>query len=244
MKLYDESIKAILEILKKFTARKLNIKEKESNWPDIGQNNIVLRSDTAYELGGPEYIAISGTAITESKELVPCDEVLLYGPDIPEINTDIPYARIAFIRVREDSMGTGNTLYNAIHKIEYVRYHMNPKGYMTRISVSKAREPVRISKEAQKEGLDFAKVGKLFVKSYHENPKIEAVKLIFITLDGFPYNELESLIKNNNQITDAIDHIMKNIVMDCNVCNLKPICDEVEGMKELHFTQADTTMKS
>jgi hypothetical protein len=26
--------------------------------------------------------------------------------------------------------------------------------------------------------------------------------------------------------------------MDCNACNLKPICDEVEGLKELHFSAA------
>ena len=236
MKLYDESIEAILNLLMDYKPRILDISGKSDSWVDVGTDNVVLRSDMAYELGGDELAAISGMAITESKELVPMDEVLLYGKDIPDISKDISYARVAIIRVKEDSMGTGNTLYNAIHKIEYVRYHMNPKGYMTRISVSKSREPVRISKEAKKKGLDFAKVGKMFVESYHENPKIEAVKLIFITLEDFPYKELELLIKSNNDITDAIDHIMKNLVMDCNVCNLKTICDEVEGMKELHFS--------
>jgi hypothetical protein len=28
---------------------------------------------------------------------------------------------------------------------------------------------------------------------------------------------------------------MQNINFDCSTCNLKPICDEVEGMRELHF---------
>ena len=39
--------------------------------------------------------------------------------------------------------------------------------------------------------------------------------------------------------------IMKNLIMDCKACNLKEVCDEVEGMKELHFAQAkDVTRTS
>lgn len=237
MKLYEESIAGFYELLKDKPFTGLNISTNESDWPDVGNENMILRGDMAYELGGGNLAASGSLAITESKELVPCDELLLYGPDLQEISQDIPYARLAFVRVKEDSLGEGNTLYNAIRKMEYVRYHLNPRGYMIRVSSTKEREPARVGKAALKEGLDFAKVGKLFLKAYHENPRIEAVKLIFITMPDFPYAQLESRIRKNEQITAAIDHIMKNIIMDCNVCNLKQICDEVEGMKELHFAQ-------
>lgn len=75
----------------------------------------------------------------------------------------------------------------------------------------------------------------MFIKSYRKNPNVEAVKLIFITDPKFPYQDLEVQAKRAEQITRAIDHILKNLAMDCNVCSLKQICDEVEGMKELHF---------
>jgi hypothetical protein len=31
---------------------------------------------------------------------------------------------------------------------------------------------------------------------------------------------------------------------DCSACRLKPICDEVEGMKELHFGQKKESIRT
>ena len=245
MKLYDESIAKLYEMLDGFEKKQLDFSNRKSDWIDSGNANMILRGDMAYELGGDALPAISGLALTTDEHLIPADEILLYGPDLPEIKADIPYARLAFVRVKKDSMGEGNTLYNAIRKIEYVRYHLNPKGFMMRISASNDREPARVGKEALQQGLDFAKVGKLFLKAYHENPNVEAVKLVFVTCKDFPYETLKKQVKKNEQITAAIDHIMKNLIMDCKACNLKEVCDEVEGMKELHFAQTkDVTRTS
>ncbi len=234
MKIYDESIEALLENNIFSKAKKLNI--KDSFWEDVGEHNLILRGDMAYELGGGTHPAISGMAVTCDKDLVKTDEVLLLGPDLNEIKADQPYGRIALVRVKENSLGDGNALYNAIRKIEYVRYHINPKGYMTRISASNAREPVRVSRDAIADGLDFAKVGKLFLDTYHKNKNIEAVKLIFITDPEFEYKLLSAQIKHLEDITGAIDHIFKNVIMDCKSCSLQKVCDEIEGLRELHFS--------
>lgn len=238
MRLYDESITSFYDELKELPVRRLDVTQDAVSWNDTGDKNIILRSDMAYELGGGTLPALSSLSITDSKELVPEDEILLYGPDLPDIKEDTAYARLTFVRVKEESLGDGNQLYNAIRKIEYVRYHVNPDGFMIRISASNDREPARVGTEALENGLDFTKVGKVFLDAYHKNPNIEAVKLVFVTLPDYPYKELETRIKRNEQITAAIDHIMKNVIMDCNACNLKQICDEVEGMKELHFGAA------
>lgn len=234
MKLYDETIKEWLKILDSLQGRELDVKKGE-DWKDIGNANMILRSDMAYELGGNHLPALSGMTLTADTSLVPRDEVLLYGKDLGEIHEDTPYARLAVLRVKENSMGEGNALYQAIRKIEYTKYHLNPEGFMMRISAASQREMVRIGKTALEKGLGFEQVGKLFLQSYHKNPQVEAVKLVFITLSDFPYEELEIYIKKAEEITKAIDHILKNLSMDCNVCSLKQICDEVEGMKELHF---------
>ena len=234
MKLYDETIKEWPKILDSLQGRELDVKKGE-DWKDIGNANMILRSDMAYELGGNHLPALSGMTLTADTSLVPRDEVLLYGKDLGEIHEDTPYARLAVLRVKEDSMGEGNALYQAIRKMEYTKYHLNPEGFMMRISAASQREMVRVGKTALEKGLGFEQIGKLFLQSYHKNPQVEAVKLVFITLSDFPYEELEIYIKKAEEITKAIDHILKNLSMDCNVCSLKQICDEVEGMKELHF---------
>ena len=234
MKLYDESIKELLAGLDISKAKSLDI--ANANWTDVGDHNLILRADMAYELGGGTNPAVSAMAVTCNEEFVNADEVILIGPDLNEIKNDTPYARIAIVKVAEESLGGGNALYNAIRKIEYVRYHINPKGYMTRISASNNREPVRVGKEALNEGLDFAKVGKLFLDTYHENKNIEAVKLIFITDPAFDYRSLAEQAKHLEDITGAIDHIFKNVMMDCGSCSLQKVCDEVEGLRELHFS--------
>ncbi len=234
MKLYDESIKLLLESLDLNQARSLDI--VNANWKDVGDHNLILRADMAYELGGGTFPAVGAMAVTSNSEFVNTDEVLLIGPDLKDIKADQSYARMAIVRVAEDSMGDGNTLYNAIRKIEYVRYHINPRGYMTRISAKNSREPVRVSKEVIAEGLGFAQVGKLFLDTYHENKNIEAVKLIFITDPNFDYKSLADQAKHLEDITGTIDHIFKNVMMDCGSCSLQKICDEVEGLRELHFS--------
>lgn len=233
MNLYDASIKELLEHLDLSKAKKLDI--VNTNWQDVGEHNLILRADMAYELGGGTAQAVSGLSVTSDKSLVAEDEILLIGPDLPEINHDSDYARIAIVRVAEDSLGDGNALYNAIRKIEYVRYHINPKGYMTRISAKNHREPVRVSKDALAEGLGFSQVGKIFLDAYHENENIEAVKLIFITAPDFDYKALSEQAKRFEDITGAIDHIFKNVMMDCKSCSLQQVCNEVEGLRELHF---------
>lgn len=238
MKLYDEIITSWNEMLSECEVKSLPI-DSGVDWPDVGKDNMILRSDMAYELGGSSASipALGGTAITDDKALVPQDEILLVGPDIPEIKEDIPYARLAIARVRGEEMGEGNTLYNAIRNIEYVRYHVNPKGFMMRVSAMHERESVRVSKDAIASGLNFQTVGNMMLQSFHRNTKVEAVKIVFITIPDFPYDKLSKEIRQGEKITKTIDHMLKNIMTDCSACSLQEICDEVEGLRELHFKQ-------
>jgi len=214
------------------------------DWPDEGEGNLILKGEMAYELGGGNLPAIGGFGLTSSEALVARDEILLYGPDLSELSADSPYARLAFVRVAEDGLGTGDAgvagdaAYAAIRRIEYTRYHVNPKGYMMRVSVASEREPVRIGKAALAEGLDFAKVGGLFLAGYHAHPEVLAVKLVFVTLPGFPYARLQEEARQAEAITRSLDRIFGNLVMNCASCDLKVVCDEVEGMRELHFSHS------
>lgn len=201
---------------------------------DSGDFDLILKSDMAYELGGGTLPAVSGLMFTSDHSFVPEDEIWRLGPDLSEIREDVPYARLTLIRVSEGCFAGDEQAYSDLRKMEYTRYHVNPEGYMMRISTASEREPVRISKKALAEGLSFERVGRSFIKGYHGHPKVEAVKLIFVTAAGFPYDRLGELAHQGEQITKSLNHIFNNLVMDCTACNLKPVCDEVEGLRELH----------
>ena len=234
MKLYDETIRKVRALL---SSEKQQLPHDATAWPSVSDRSMILRSDMAYELGGGSLPALGVTLVTASKDLVPGDGVFLTGTDLPEIDADMPFARIALVRVGEDTLGEGKKLYRAIRNLEYTRYHFYPEGFMLRVSSSKRRESVRIGKEALKKGLNFAKTGSRMIAAFHSHPEVEAVEIHYVTANGFPYQELETLGWESERITGTLDHMMQNLTMDCGVCGLKQVCDEVEGLRELHFSR-------
>lgn len=233
MKIYNEQITKVLELLK--TERGQNLDVNGLPWQDIGKQNLVLRGEMAYELGGGTLPAVSFLGVTSSEDLVPTDATILYGKELSEISTDTPYARIILLRIDDELMGKGEGIYDSMRHMVNTRYKVNPKGFMSRISTSRNHEPVRVSKAALEDGLSFAKVAPLFLHAYKTHKQVIAAQVIFVTLPEFNYKELSALAQKNNEITIALDHILRDVKMDCSSCKLQGICSEVEGMKEAHF---------
>ncbi len=206
--------------------------DKNSAWKDIGYNQVILQRDTAYELSGTGFNLVTSSEVE--------DEIILIGDDLADIKENRKFARVSIIQIspQEDEQKA----YNLIRKIEYVKYHYFPDGYMIRTSSRAHKEAVRVSKSAIKNGIDFRKVGSLLINKYKENPAVKGVKVIFITSDEVDFSALDSMAQKNNSITETLNHIMNSVNFDCDTCNLKPICDEVEGMKELHFKASNKGM--
>ena len=96
------------------------------------------------------------------------------------------------------------------------------------------KEKVRVSKELVNDKTSFSKIGSAYIKAYKQIPSVINVKEIFITDDSL-YEELIKICNKKNQIQDALDHILKGMVLnDCNACSVKELCDEVEGMRQIH----------
>lgn len=235
MKLYDEIIKKSQNLLAKEERRVLPL--GKTDWKEISDRSMILRSDMAFELGGGNLPAIGTTIVTANKELVPTDGITLIGKDIPEIEKDTPYARIAVVRVADATLGEGEALYKTIRNLEYTRYHFYPEGFMMRVSASKQKECVRIGRDARKKGLNFTKTGNQMIEAFKKNELVEAVQMYYVTSETFDYKALENLMKETEKITKTIDHIMNNVIMDCHACSLQKVCDEVEGLRNLHFAK-------
>ncbi len=238
MRLYDDLIVSTLDCLDASSCKQLPVGEaakEKASWPDAGKAMMILRSDMAYELGGNNLPAVGNTMITTDDSLVEKDEILLLGPDLSEIAEDRPYGRIAIVKVDESAIGSGDKLYNTIQNIGYFRYHIFPEGFMLRVSSSNDRESVRISKEALSKGLDFTAIGNSMISAIKLHKQVISVKIIFITESSFDYGKLADNQKKTKQITATIDHMLKDVNMDCQSCGLQEICDEVEELKEMHF---------
>ena len=201
----------------------------ESKWQDLGQSELVMQRESAYELDGVGFNLVTSRAFD--------DKITVIGDDLAQINGDRKFARVSVISI--DDVADEQRAYDLIRKIEYVKYHFFPKGYMIRTSSRSHKEVVRLSKSALKQGATFEKIGNLLIDKYKSNPAIKAVHTFFVTEKSVDYKMLEALAVKNHSITETLNHIMNNVNFDCSSCNLKPICDEVEGMRELHFKSAE-----
>lgn len=234
MNLYDDLIHECMDLTQKSQTVRQFKKKEIASWESEDEQNLILRGDMLYELGGGMLPAVSMLAFTSQLEME--DEVVVIGEDLDTIKKDTPYARITLLKV-DDSLWTDNQKASrAMRRIGYTKYHIYPKGFMMRISTSAAREPVRIGKEAVKQGLNFSRVGGTFIDAYHEHAEVQAVKIIFITDPDFPYRQLETYADKANKITKSLDTILDNLLMDCRSCAQKPICDEVDGLRKFHQT--------
>ena len=237
MELYNSIIEQA-EKLSRSSAPRRYAYDPQKAWPDTGEFELVMLRDAAYELGGGNRNAVNFTCVTTSPRLIDRDEILVYGPDLGQIRGDADYARITLLRVGDiesDDETDTEQAFRAIQDMDFVKYHVFPKGYMIRTSSESSREQVRISKEAVKNGVSFERIGADFIRQYKKNINILNVKMLFITAPDADYAGAKKLAKNVKDITMSLTKILEGMPTDCGSCQLKPICDEVEGMKELHF---------
>lgn len=200
----------------------------EKSWKDTGYSQVILQRDTAFELSGTGFNLVSTSECN--------DEVVVVGSDLQKIRSSCKFARISVIQIEKQD--DEQKYYNLIRKIEYVKYHCFPDGYMIRTTSRSHKEAVRVARSALKNGISFEKVGNLLISKYKEIPGVKGVRIIFVTDQSADFKAFEKTAEKGNSITEALNHIMNSVKFDCDSCNLKPICDEVEGMKELHFKNA------
>jgi CO dehydrogenase/acetyl-CoA synthase beta subunit len=98
---------------------------------------------------------------------------------------------------------------------------------------------VRVSKTAIKNGVSFEKIGNLMINNFKKIPHVKGVKIYYVTEETALYNEIKSIGEKSRTVTQALDQVMNNLQFDCSTCNLKAICDEVDGMRELHFQSVE-----
>ena len=233
MKLYDAIIHETQQILEKRETRVIPF-GTERVWKDTGESELILQRDSSFELGGGGNPSGNYTCVTTSG-MITGDEIVICGPDLPQIQTDVPFARIVLLETC-DLKETEDTelAYDTIRKMEYVRYHVFPAGYMVRVSSTTNQEQVRISRAAVRAGISFRYIGGTYIRKYKKIPAVRHVKVIFVT-DSEVVERLIPYAAKVDGITKTLTHILDGLPTDCGHCSMKSVCDEVEGMREMHL---------
>ncbi len=236
MELYNALIRGARTMIGDAPPQRWDYREADA-WTDSGESELVMLRDAAFELGGSGNPSANFTCATSSEDLVPRDEILLYGRDLPQLTGDVSFARLVFLQVDEVLGEDDEATFQAIRDMEFVKYHVFPKGYMVRISSESNREQVRVSRDALRGGVSFRRIGASYIRAYHKNPHVRRVQVVFLT--GHPaIADLAQMAKKVDDVTKTLTHILEGLPTDCGSCTLKPICDEVEGMREMHFGKA------
>ena len=233
MKLYDNMIDVTMDVLSHSEGKRVAA-ASVSAWKCLENSEFIMQRDAGLELGSAPEPSVNYTCVTTSLKVTE-DEILIYGNDIPEISGGCGFARVVILETEDLGEETDEEkAFQAIRNLEFVRYHVFPEGYMVRVSSQSNQEQVRISRDALKKGIDFARVGATYISKYKAVPGVKNVRIIFIT-DSKLVKEILPNADKIDAITKTLTHILDGMPTDCGHCSMKSVCDEVEGMKELHL---------
>lgn len=241
MELYNSTIKEVSALVAGSRSKSWGY-EPGRAWADTNRSELILGRDAAYELGGSNLPAANFTCVTTDPSLVTEDRIVLVGKDLREIRGDVPFVRAVFLKVNDIS-GDDQEAFKTIRDMEFVKYHVFPEGYMMRVSPENQREQVRVSKTALRRGINFRSIGTSYIKKYKENKLIDHAEVIFFVGEKDLCKNLMATAKKVDAITLTLNHIMEGLSTDCASCSFKEVCDEVEGLKELHFKKGSGPMK-
>ncbi len=233
MDLFDPIIQEVLQDIAALPARTWRYGQ-EGAWADVGHNELVLQREAAYELDGIGFDLVTSAPLAPGPGDVPpdTDRVTVVGEDLAQIKKDRPFARISLLQIED--VEDEQLAHDLIKKIDYQRYHYFPTGYMARTSTNGNKETVRVSQKALKGGITFGKVGDLLRDKFREIPEVRQIHTIYVTDLSADYRALGALADKATQITKALDHIINDLPFNCAACDMKPLCDEVDGLREMH----------
>lgn len=258
MQLHDAMIMRVRELLSGFSPRIYSCDESKA-WPETKDFEMIFQKDAAFELGGGNKASVNLTCVTDNTELFaegrksvpgrdasevrtfPNYEICVYGRDLQEIQGDVSYARICEVLVKGEA--EAELTLKLLQDVDFVKFHVYGKGFMMRTSGQSEREPVRVAKKALRDGITFERMGDAFISHYKKNPNVLAVRVSFITADAFDYEELAKEAKKTVEIRNSLSKIQKGLPTECSVCDIREICNEVTGLRELHFGKKERREK-
>jgi CO dehydrogenase/acetyl-CoA synthase beta subunit len=232
MNLFDDIIKEIkiqIEDQGKKNNKAIFNFEESLSWPHCNSGNIVLKSDTAVEIGSPEDESVSYLLWTGDEKLIKNNTITLIGNDLKN-SESLPFGKIVLLQV--EGFDTDNC-YDRHKELELMRHELNLKGYMMRAASQYMREWSRISKEAIKNGFSFFTLGNELVKLYKSRAYVKAVEIIFITSSSADVVQIRHAGEKAEKLISAMNKMNEELSLDCDACDYVDICSDVSELRTM-----------
>jgi CO dehydrogenase/acetyl-CoA synthase beta subunit len=206
------------------------------SWPDAGNYNLVLQSDTGLELGHPSLESVALHLWTQDMDLIKDNKISVIGPDIAE-STDpiLPFGKIILVG------GSGFNEENAhdrYREINLARFDLSLAGYMMRGTSQYMREWSRISRDALSKGFSFSTLGSSLISHYKKIDYISAVEILFITTSNRNvFETIKPLAEKAVKISNAMSKMTEEMSFDCDDCEYEEICSEVAAIRNMRKTR-------
>lgn len=205
---------------------------------------LILRGDTATELGNPDAGSAALLLWTDNPSLIRDGKITLIGPDISEsAGSSLPFGQVLMV----GGEGLSEKEHERLESSQYVAGQI--EGYM--IKSTPGHMWCRVSKEALGKGFRFETLGRALMTIFKsETPKVQAVEVIFVTSSK---DDLEPLVSIGEQVAQISRNITKDVWKakgydldviectlgwDCRSCDYKPVCDDIRKVVKVRKTKA------
>ena len=248
MMIYDAYFPVLVDFVKRWTADGATCREFSAvhGSPELpvkigagAHPGVILRGDTYAELGNPEAGSAAITLFTDDISLIRDGKITLLGPDIPEsAGASLPFGQIILIGGKNLQPSDHDQLQAAGIVSDYI------EGYMVR-SMSGCIWS-RVSKAAAAKGFDFTTLGQALMALFRQNcPDIEALEIVFVTVNAAAVRELGGIAAQIQKITRemvkenwAIKGYDIDCANDCSSCGDKIVCDDIREVLKIRTEES------
>ncbi len=231
MNLFDQELKKAAEALAPYQAEELSIGKP---WPLVGKPSFIMARETVLELGGYPHKSTCLIGATTNSELVSSDRIVCYGN--PELfqkkSRHISFGMMITLNIQEPET---SELYESLKGLQYVFYRMHMENIMLRSSMQQLQVNLRFGKAAMKANVSLERIGAALIAAYKENPLVNHVQVAFLMGDELPYQAISSCAEKTTEIILALNTLVDQQELSCGTCSLREICDEVEGLRQMHM---------
>ncbi len=229
MGLFDEPVGLLIDYLKKRRAEGQVVEypfNPFSVWPE--KQSLVLKDDTAVELGNPGLASIFTLLWTDHDDLISPDTAFLVGPDLAEESSgSLPFAQIILVK------GSFPDEYDAYRDLRDVIYETRLEGVSTRFWPDRYQIWCRVSRKALEDGFNLNRYGQTLLKKLRRVEGVEASQVIFVTRDRSEVELLKPLAEKTQDIVEALIKMYEEMNFDCDTCEYLEVCEEVVELRKI-----------
>jgi len=206
-----------------------------SSW--LAGPQVVLRQETALELGGPRSASCFALLWDDAEDAAARQgRVSLVGPDLSELPPGA--APLALVVMAGGPPVPDESLHDHLCGMRDAVYGVHLRGVMARLLPSQQSVWYRLSADAVARGVDARVLGSALVRAVAAAPGVEAAEVLLVTSGAREVEQLAEAAQLAAGITEALGAMDADPEMDCEGCAHQAVCDLVDELREAHALRA------